>query len=84
MTLRIQIWSIIFILQVGLACVQIAVSKGLTVYGTAGTQEGIDLVLKQGAAAVFNHREEGYADKIVVGYTPNKKIVNITEGLAAL
>ncbi|XP_053381482.1 zeta-crystallin-like isoform X3 [Mercenaria mercenaria] len=50
---------------VGLACVQIAVSRGLKVYGTAGTQEGIDLVLKQGATAVFNHREEGYADKIV-------------------
>ncbi|XP_060578400.1 zeta-crystallin-like isoform X2 [Ruditapes philippinarum] len=50
---------------VGLACVQIAVSKGMKVYGTAGTLEGIDLVLKQGATAVFNHREEGYADKIV-------------------
>lgn len=49
---------------VGLACVQIAKAKGLKVYGTAGTQEGIDLVLKQGATAAFNHREEGYAEKI--------------------
>lgn len=50
---------------VGLACVQIAVSKGMKVYGTAGTQEGMDFILKQGANAVFNHKEEGYADKIV-------------------
>lgn len=50
---------------VGLACVQIAVSEGLKVYGTAGTQEGMDLVLKQGATAVFNHKEDGYIEKIV-------------------
>ena len=53
----------------GLACVQIAKAKGLKVYGTAGTQEGIDLVLKQGATAAFNHREEGYAEKITVHET---------------
>lgn len=49
---------------VGLACVQIAKARGLTVYGTAGTQEGIDLVVKLGATACFNHREEGYSTKI--------------------
>ena len=50
----------------GLACVQVAKASGLTVYGTAGTQEGIELVLKQGATAAFNHREEGYSKKIMV------------------
>ena len=36
-------------------------------YGTAGTQEGIELVLKNGATACFNHREELYWKNIVVG-----------------
>lgn len=50
---------------VGLACVQIAKATGLTVYGTAGTQEGIELVFKQGATAAFNHNEEEYSKKIM-------------------
>ncbi|XP_045209318.2 quinone oxidoreductase-like [Mercenaria mercenaria] len=49
---------------VGLASVQFAVSRGLTVYGTAGSQEGIHLVLEHGATAVYNHRDEGYIDKM--------------------
>ena len=36
-------------------------------YGTAGTREGIELVLKNGATACFNHREELYWKNIVVG-----------------
>ena len=58
--------SYFFSHQVGLACVLIAKAKGLSVYGTAGSQEGIELVLKHGATACFNHREDGYMDKIVV------------------
>ncbi|XP_076436420.1 quinone oxidoreductase-like [Babylonia areolata] len=50
---------------VGLASVQIATSLGLRVLGTAGTQEGMDVVKANGAADVFNHREEGYTDKIL-------------------
>ncbi|XP_052790958.1 zeta-crystallin-like isoform X2 [Mya arenaria] len=50
---------------VGLACVQIAVAKGLKVLGTAGTQEGMDMVSSQGAAAVFNHKEPDYTEKIL-------------------
>ncbi|XP_052219902.1 zeta-crystallin-like isoform X2 [Dreissena polymorpha] len=50
---------------VGLACVQIGVAKGLRVLGTAGTPEGLDLVLKNGAAGAFNHKEQGYTDKIL-------------------
>ena len=56
----------IHFMQAGIACVQIAKARGLKVYGTAGTQEGLDLVLNNGAAAAFNHREEGYMDKILV------------------
>ncbi|XP_052251393.1 zeta-crystallin-like isoform X2 [Dreissena polymorpha] len=50
---------------VGLACVQIGKAKGLTVLGTAGTKEGMDLVLKHGAAKAFNHKEQGYIDKVL-------------------
>ena len=38
----------------------------MKVLGTAGTQKGIELVLNCGATAAFNHREEGYTDKILV------------------
>ena len=53
-------------LQAGIATVQLALGHGCTVLGTAGTQEGMDLVKSQGAHAVFNHREPGYVDKIQV------------------
>jgi NADPH2:quinone reductase len=49
---------------VGLAAVQIGHAAGLTVIGTAGTDEGAALVRAQGAAHVFNHREPGYLDRI--------------------
>lgn len=48
----------------------------MKVYGTAGTQEGMDFILKQGANAVFSHKEEGYADKIVVHNLYNKTSLN--------
>lgn len=50
---------------VGIACVQIAASRGLKVYGTAGSLEGLDLVVKQGATAAFSHKEKGYVNKIL-------------------
>ncbi|KAJ8303722.1 hypothetical protein KUTeg_018645 [Tegillarca granosa] len=43
---------------VGLACVQIANSIGMTVIGTAGTEEGMDIVSNNGADIVINHRED--------------------------
>jgi NADPH2:quinone reductase len=49
---------------VGVAAVQFARAQGLRVFGTAGTKEGLELVKKAGAHCVFNHREEGYAEKI--------------------
>ncbi|CAM6000473.1 unnamed protein product [Sphagnum balticum] len=51
---------------VGIAGVQIAHSIGMTVIGTAGTDDGLALVKQQGADFVFNHREKGYEQKIVV------------------
>lgn len=36
----------------------------MKIIGTAGTQAGLDLVKQQGADFVFNHREEGYMEKI--------------------
>ena len=49
---------------VGVAAVQFARNLGARVLGTAGTREGVDVVRKAGAHAVFNHREEGYLERI--------------------
>uniref|UniRef100_A0A673U150 Quinone oxidoreductase n=1 Tax=Suricata suricatta TaxID=37032 RepID=A0A673U150_SURSU len=51
---------------VGLAACQIARAYGLEVLGTAGTEEGQNVVLQNGAHKVFNHREHNYIDKIKV------------------
>ncbi|XP_067662367.1 quinone oxidoreductase-like isoform X2 [Haliotis asinina] len=50
---------------VGTAAVQIAKSRGIRVLGTAGSPEGVEAVKKNGADLVFNHREEGYIQKIM-------------------
>ncbi|XP_010149817.1 PREDICTED: quinone oxidoreductase [Eurypyga helias] len=49
---------------VGIAACQLARARGLTVLGTAGTEEGMKVVLRNGAHKVFNHREANYVDKI--------------------
>lgn len=49
---------------VGIAATQFAVAAGLTVIGTAGTQEGLAVVTKQGARHAINHRSAGYLDQI--------------------
>lgn len=49
---------------VGIAAVQLARAAGLTVIGTAGSKEGMALVLAQGARYVLNHNTEGYLDKV--------------------
>jgi len=49
---------------VGIAATQIARAAGLTVIGTAGSAEGVDLVRAQGAHHVLNHREPGYLDHL--------------------
>ena len=50
---------------VGSAAVQMARAMGLTVLGTAGTQKGIDLVKREGAHHVFDHRKTGYQEEIL-------------------
>ena len=49
---------------VGIAATQFAVAAGLTVIGTAGTDEGLAVVTRQGARHAFNHRSAGYLDQI--------------------
>ncbi|NXU54230.1 QOR oxidoreductase, partial [Turnix velox] len=50
---------------VGIAACQIARAHGLKVLGTAGTEEGMNMILRNGAHQAFNHREAGYIDKIM-------------------
>lgn len=41
---------------------------GLKVLGTAGTEEGMDLILKNGAHKAFNHRKKDYTTQIKVPF----------------
>ncbi|KAM8849249.1 quinone oxidoreductase isoform 2-T2 [Spinachia spinachia] len=50
---------------VGVAACQLSRALGLKVLGTAGTPEGLKLALSNGAHLAFNHREEGYTDRIM-------------------
>ena len=49
---------------VGVAATQFAAAAGLTVIGTAGTDEGLAVVKAQGADHALNHRTPGYLDQI--------------------
>jgi NADPH2:quinone reductase len=49
---------------VGIAATQFARAAGLTVIGTAGTGDGLAVVLGQGAHHAVNHRDEGYREQI--------------------
>ncbi|KAG7238154.1 hypothetical protein INR49_031187, partial [Caranx melampygus] len=51
------------------------------VFGTAGTPAGMNLILNNGAQNAFNHREEGYIDKIMEA-TDNRGIDVIVEMLS--
>ncbi len=66
---------------VGSAAVQIARAKGLTVFGTAGTDKGLGLVKKEGAHEAFNHTKPGYTDEIMKA-TGGKGVNIILEMLA--
>ncbi|HEY6127015.1 MAG TPA: NADPH:quinone reductase [Candidatus Acidoferrum sp.] len=50
---------------VGIASVQIARALGLTVFGTAGSAKGLELVTREGAHQVFDHSKPGYKDEIM-------------------
>lgn len=49
---------------VGIAVVQMAVAAGATVFATAGSARGAQLVQQNGAQHVFNHLDPGYVAKI--------------------
>ncbi|PYM94335.1 MAG: NADPH:quinone reductase [Candidatus Rokuibacteriota bacterium] len=50
---------------VGIAAVQLARARGLTVIGTAGTDKGRRTVAEQGAHHVLDHNAPGYLDEVV-------------------
>jgi NADPH:quinone reductase len=50
---------------VGLAAVQIARAAGMRVIGTAGSEQGMDLVRLQSAHQVVNHKNPRYRDSIM-------------------
>lgn len=50
---------------VGTAGVQMSRAMGMTVFGTAGTDKGLELVKREGAHQAFNHRKDGYHDEIM-------------------
>jgi NADPH2:quinone reductase len=49
---------------VGTAAAQMARAMGLTVFGTAGTTKGLDLVRREGAHQVFDHSKSSYTEEI--------------------
>lgn len=49
---------------VGVAAVQLARAAGLRVIGTAGTERGRELVLREGAHAVLDHRAADYLEQV--------------------
>jgi len=49
---------------VGTAALQLARAAGMTVIGTAGSEEGMKLVQQQGAHHVLNHSTQGYLDEL--------------------
>jgi len=50
---------------VGTAAVQLARARGLRVFGTAGSDEGIKLAREQGAHEVFDHRAPDHFEQIM-------------------
>ena len=61
---------------VGIATVQFARIRGLTVVGTAGTDEGMECVKKAGAHFVFDHRQADYIEQ-VEGHEWNRTGANL-------
>ncbi len=50
---------------VGTAAVQFARAMGMIVFGTAGSQKGLELVKREGAHQAFDHSKAGYTDEIM-------------------
>ncbi|MEW6321898.1 MAG: NADPH:quinone reductase [Acidobacteriota bacterium] len=77
---------------VGLAATQMGRAAGLTVIGTAGTPDGLELVRAQGAHHALNHRATGYLEELAAvtgGRGPDVILehlanVNLDSDLAAI
>ncbi len=50
--------------SVGMIAIQLAVSAGLEVYGTAGTEEGLAKIHRAGVKKAYNHRNPDYLKEI--------------------
>jgi NADPH2:quinone reductase len=50
---------------VGTAALQMALAIGLTIYGTAGTDQGLELIKREGVHYAFNHTKAGYEEEIL-------------------
>src|SRR6202011_2712657 len=66
---------------VGIAALQMARAMGLTIFGTAGTEPGLELVKREGANHAFNHTKSGYEEEILKA-TGGKGVDIILEMLA--
>jgi len=66
---------------VGTAALQIARAMGLDIFGTAGTEPGLELIKREGASHAFNHTKPGYEDEILKA-TGGKGVDIILEMLA--
>lgn len=66
---------------VGTAALQIARTMGLTIFGTAGTEQGLELIKREGVTQAFNHTKVGYEDEIMKA-TGGKGVDIILEMLA--
>lgn len=58
--------SIFLCIKVGVAAVQLARSHGMRVFGSAGSAAGCAVVKEAGAHDVFNHKIDGYLEKVMV------------------
>jgi len=50
--------------QVGIACCQIALAHGLRVLATAGTERGLQMLRENHVTITFNHNQKGYIQQI--------------------
>jgi len=66
---------------VGIAAVQIARAMGMTVFGSAGSEKGRELVQREGAHQVFDHTKQSYQEEIVTA-TGGRGVDVILEMLA--
>jgi NADPH2:quinone reductase len=66
---------------VGIAAVQLASSRGMTVIGTAGSQRGLELVHTEGAHFALNHHQNDCVDRIME-FTAGRGVDVILEMLA--